>query len=413
MKSFILTLKLAGRNLLRQRGRTLSTLAAIAIGLVGLAFLDGYITYSMWGLKQIVIHSGTGHFQIATSSASFDEGDNDPFPYLLTDAKALTKELYRMPEVKDVIPSLAFFAVLNVGGKMQTVQVKALPTELRQADFNTLHVRSGTDLNPKVPGQIVLGEGLASKLGLTPGAVTTLYAMGAGGGVNNQPFTVAGTVSSGIAAADAASVFMDLPDAQALIGSDQVTLLTVFLEHTEDTAEVLDQLRSHRPQAAPPGTVFRSWEELSPYYQQANGSYQMVLGVARIIVLLVALFSISGTMNLSVLERLREIGTLRAFGTRRAQVIVLLVAEGALLGLVGAVVGNGLGWLGTTGFNLAGGLVLPAQPGMSDPLTILFTPDAGHALSNGIWVVLAAVVGAWFPAYFATRRYPAQLLLSE
>jgi len=412
MKHVILTLNLAVRNLLRQRGRTLSTLSAIAIGLIGLAFLDGYITYSMWGLKETVIHSGSGHFQVASSAAYFDEGDNDPFPYMLKDSKALTKALYKMPEVKDVIPSLAFFAVLNVGGKMETVQVKAMPTDLRQADMTFLHIRSGADLDPKTPGQMLLGVGLASKLGLAPGGVGTLYALGSGGGVNNQPFTVAGTVSSGIAAADAVSVFLDLTDAQALIGSTAVPQLTVFLEHTEDTDAVLARLRTHLPQAAEAGTVFKSWEDLSPYYRQANGAYQMVLGVARIIVLLVALFSISGTLNLSVLERLREIGTLRAFGTRRSQVIVLLMVEGALLGLVGAVAGTGLGWLATGVFNMAGGLTLPPQPGMSDPISILFTPDPGHALSNGLWVIVAATLGAWFPAQLATRRAPANLLSS-
>jgi putative ABC transport system permease protein len=138
----------------------------------------------------------------------------------------------------------------------------------------------------------------------------------------------------------------------------------------------------------------------------------MVLGVARIIVLLVALFSISGTLNLSILERLKEMGTLRAFGTRRSQVILLLVAEGTLLGLTGGFLGTALGWIATGILNLAGGLTLPAQPGMSDPLNILFTPDPQQALSNGLCVIAAAAVGAWFPAHFATRRLPADLLSS-
>ena len=412
MKAILLTFTLALRNLLRQRGRTLSTLSAIAIGLVGLAFLDGYITYSMWGLKETVIHSGSGHFQVASSAAYFDEGDNDPFPFLIRDSKALTKKLYKLPEVKDVIPSLAFFAVLNVGGKMETVQVKAMPTALRQADLTFLRIRTGADLDASTPGRMLLGVGLASKLGLVPGGVATLYALGSGGGVNTLPFTVAGTVSSGIAAADAVSVFLDLADAQVLIGTSEVPQLTVFLEHTEDTGAVLKQLRGELSSSLPQGTVLKSWEELSPYFQQANGAYQMVLGVARIIVLLVALFSISGTLNLSVLERLREIGTLRAFGSRRSHVIVLLLVEGALLGVFGAIVGTALGWLATGAFNLAGGVRLPAQPGMSDPLNILFTPDAAHAVSNGLWVILAATVGAWFPAHFATRRQPADLLSS-
>jgi putative ABC transport system permease protein len=409
MKTLVLTLKLASRNLLRQRGRTLSTLAAIVVGLVGLAFLDGYITYSMWGLKETIIHSGSGHFQVATAAAYFDEGDNDPFPYLFKNSKALTKELLKNPAVKEVIPSLAFTAVISAGGKMETVQAKAMPADLRKGNFSFLTLRSGNDLDSGSPGRVLLGTGLATKLGLTAGKSVTLYAMGAGGGVANQSYQVAGTVSSGIAAADAVSVFLDLGDAQALIGTDTVPLLTVFLEHTEDTDAVVAGLRTHGLKAEPTA-VFKDWEELSPYYRQANGAYQMVLGVARFIVLLVALFSISGTLNLSVLERLREIGTLRAFGTRRPQVIAMLVVEGVLLGVGGAVAGSALGWLGTELFNLSGGLTLPPQPGISDPLTILFTPDPGHALANGLWVLAAAAAGAWFPAHFASQRMTSELL---
>ena len=51
MKHFVLTMVMAARNLLRNRRRTVSTLLAIAVGLVGLTFLDGYITYSMRGLQ--------------------------------------------------------------------------------------------------------------------------------------------------------------------------------------------------------------------------------------------------------------------------------------------------------------------------------------------------------------------------
>ena len=409
MKSFILTLKLAVRNLGRQRQRTLSTLAAIVVGLVGLAFLDGYISYSMWGLKETIIRSGTGHFQVAASAAYFDEGDSDPFPYLLPDSNRLANQLRRLPEVKEVVPSLAFQAVLGVGAKMETIRIQAMPTALRLANLEMLKVRSGTDLDPDVPGRILLGTGLASKLGLAPGDTVTIFALASGGGVNNQEFIVSGTASSGIAAADASSAFLDLGDAQGLLGTDRVPLLTVYLDHTEDTDAVLARLRQHAPAAAPTGVVFRGWDELSPYYRQANGSYQMVLGVARIIVLLVALFSISGTLNLSVLERLREIGTLRAFGTRRGGVIRLLVSEGTLLGVLGAVAGTLVGWAATAAFNLAGGVTMPTQPGMTEPLTIFFRPDPGHALANGLWVI-AAAVGSWFPAHLATRRLPADLL---
>jgi len=413
MKYFTLCLSLALRNLGRHRGRTLSTLVAMAVGLAGLAFLDGYVNYSLWGLGETIVHSGTGHFQVAASTAYFDEGDSDPFPFLLANSKKLAKELRRLPEVKDVIPSLAFTGVIAAGDKMETVRVQAFPTAQRQENLNFMKVSAGRDLIPGETGRVLLGKGLATKLKMGPGSTLTLHALAAGGGVVNQSYEVAGVVSSGIAAADAVSMFLDLSDAQSLIGTEQVPQLTVFLEATGDTDAVLAKLRAHPPASAAPGTVFRGWTDLSPFYRQAASSYLMIRAVAGFIVLVVALFSISGTLNLSVLERLRELGTLRAFGTRRGQVVMLLAAEGVFLGLGGALFGTLAGWGLTSLANAGGGLTLPSQPGMSEPLAILFRPDPLRFLTNGLWVVVAALAGSWFPSHMATRRLTADLLRSE
>lgn len=413
MKSLLLTLSLALRNLGRHRGRTLSTILAMAVGLTGLAFLDGYVNYSLWGLGETIVHSGAGHLQIAASSAYFDDGDSDPFPFLLPNSKALAKELRRLPEVKAVVPSLTFTAVVTAGTSMETVRAQAFPTAQRQENLSFLALRQGRDLEPEESGGVLLGVGLAHKLGLDPGASITLNAVAAGGGLSNQSFTVVGLVSSGITAADAVSLFLDLPDAQALLGTDQVPLLTVFLEQTDDTEALLIRLTNHPPVAAAPGIVYRGWRDLSPYFRQAESSYVMVRAVAGFIVLVVALFSISGTLNLSVLERLRELGTLRALGTRRSHVVGLLVAEGFFLGLVGALVGS-LAGAGLTGLvNSLGGFTMPAQPGMSGPLTILFRPDPARFLTNGLWVTAAAFAGSWLPGLLATRRLTADLLRCE
>jgi ABC-type lipoprotein release transport system permease subunit len=119
MERFKLTMAMACRNLLRNRRRTISTLLAIAVGLVGLTFLDGYMTYSIHGLGETVVHSGTGHIQAALSPAYFNEGDGDPIPFLLPQAKELERELRELPEVKAVVPTISFIAVMRAKGPSQ------------------------------------------------------------------------------------------------------------------------------------------------------------------------------------------------------------------------------------------------------------------------------------------------------
>ncbi len=407
------TAAMAARNLLRGRRRTASTLVAIAVGLVGLTVLDGYITDSMRGLRESVIHSGTGHIQVARAAAFFDEGDNDPFPFMMEEAPALARELRAMPQVADVVPAVSFFAVMSAQGKTGTVQVTALSVGQAKRNLSGRNLTAGEDLRPGETGRILVGRGAARKLGIAPGATVSLFALNKGGGVNTQTYTVAGTTGTAIAALDNVSVFMDLADAQSLIGTQAVPQLIVFLKSTADTEAVMARLGASDGPSAGPGFSARSWEELSPYYRQAHTAYQMVLGVARLIVLIVALFSISGTLTLAVLERLGEIGTLRAFGTKRRQVLCMFLLEGLLLGLVGAIFG-GLAGGGTAALiNAAGGLTMPPQPGTSGALVIHFTPELSTFFMNGVWVLLAAVAGSLLPGTLSSRKTIAELLRSR
>ena len=407
------TLLMALRNLSRNRRRTLSTLLAIAVGLVGLTLLDGYVTYSMAGLREDVIHSGTGHIQVARSSAFFDEGDDDPFPFMLDNEAAVEKELRGMAEVKDVVPALSFTAVLDCGGKNSTVMVTALPVGQAAENLDSRQIAAGADLVPGDSGRILVGRGLAKKLGIAPGKAVSLFALGKGGGVNTLSYSVKGTTSTIIAAIDNVSVFMDLSEAKALIGADTVPQLIVFLKETKDSSAVLARLEAEPRGTAAAGLTFRSWEELSPYYRQANTSYRMVLSVSRLIVLIIALFSISGTLSLAILERLREIGTLRAFGTKRRQIVLMFLLEGLCLGILGAAVG-GIAGMGLSDFvNLLGGLSMPPQPGMTQAFVIRFTPDPADSLQNALWAMAASVVGAIVPAALSSRRVIASLLRSN
>ncbi len=404
------TILMALRNLARGGRRTVSTLLAITVGLVGLTLLDGYITYSMNGLRETVIHSGTGHLQIVKSPAFLDEGDTDPFPFMLDNSQGIEKELRDLPEVRDVVPSLSFTAVASVGGKTTTVLVTALPVAKSAGNLSARGIDQGKDLVPGRPGQILVGRGVARKLGVAPGASLSLFALTPGGGVNTQSYAVSGTTRTIISAVDNVSVFMDLDDAQSLVSSQAVPQLIVFLKKTADTDRVASALRAAAPGSALSGLTVRTWEQLSPYYRQANSAYQLVLGVARLIVLIVALFSIAGTLSLAVMERLREIGTLRAFGSQRRRVLLMFLYEGLVLGIAGAAVGclagGGLSWL----ISALGGISMPAQPGTSSGFTVRFTPQMSRFVANGVCVLVVSVVAAVFPGMLASRRRIADLL---
>ena len=157
----------------------------------------------------------------------------------------------------------------------------------------------------------------------------------------------------------------------------------------------------------------KDWKELSPSFRQADSLYQLILAVSRAVVLIVALVSISGTLSLTVMERYSELGTLRAFGTKRRLVLGMLAGEGFALGLAGAVIGSMVGAAVSGAINAAGGLTIPAEPGMSvAAVTILFTPSVINLVGNGLALLVASVLAALYPGLRSFRLTIAELLRS-
>jgi len=401
-------LAMAARNLLRNPGRTFSTMTAITVGLLGLTLLDGFVTFSMNGFRDAIIRSGTGHIQVARSASYFDAGDTNPIPFMLDNEAGIASRLRATPGVADVMPTMAFSAALSDAGATSFVRVTAYPTSQARQDLSLRTIAAGRDLAPGESGTILVGTGLAKKLDLGPGRTLSLFALSKGGGVDTQSFTIVGTSSSGIQEVDDISVTMSLSDAQALVGVQSVPDLVVFLRNTADTAAVA------RRAASSSGLTVRTWEQLSPSFQAANSLYQLILAVARFIVLVVALFSISGTLSVSVIERYRELGTLRAFGTRRRELLAMLLAEGLILGLAGSAAGFLAGGGASGLINALGGLPMPPEPGMSTAgITVSFTPQLSSFIGNGAWLAAASLAAALLPGMLSVRRTAADLLKSR
>ena len=407
-------LSMAARNLARNPGRTLSTLVAITVGLLGLTLLDGFVTFSMNGFRDAIIRNGTGHIQVARSAAYFDAGDTNPIPFMLDNEAGVVSWLRTIPAVADVMPTMAFSAALSDAGTTSFVRVTAYPTSQARRDLSLRSITAGRDLAAGESGTILVGTGLAKRLDLGPGRTLSLFALSKGGGVNTQSFTIVGTSSSGIAEVDDISVTMSLSDAQTLLGVQSVPDLVVFLKNTADTGSVARRITSTSAPGVASGLAVRTWEQLSPSFQAANSLYQLILAVARFIVLVVALFSISGTLSISVIERYRELGTLRAFGTRRRELLAMLLAEGLILGLAGSAAGFLAGGGASGLINALGGLPMPPEPGMSTAgITVSFTPQLASFFGNGAWLVAASLAAALFPGMLSVRRTAAELLRSR
>jgi putative ABC transport system permease protein len=150
------------------------------------------------------------------------------------------------------------------------------------------------------------------------------------------------------------------------------------------------------------GCVAKPWFELAAFYRQVKLLYYAIFGFMGLVLALVVLLATANTLLMSVMERLREFGTLRALGLRPGQLVALLQLEGAVLGLLGSAVGLTLTLLLRVGLN-ALHLQMPAPPGTSHgyELRIYLVPGVYLAAFLGLQAVIQ--VSALFPGFKAAK----------
>ncbi|WP_246184344.1 ABC transporter permease [Paraburkholderia bonniea] len=236
-----------------------------------------------------------------------------------------------------------------------------------------------------------------------PSARIQLLVANAYGAPNIADLDVIRTEKKAVKELDDTFVQMHLARAQQLVyGGEppQVTSIVVQLHHTADMALARARIETLVASEALDVLDFRT---LHPQYGQVTQMFGAVFGFIALLIATIVLFTVSNTMNMAVLERTAEIGTLRAIGMRRTTLMRMFVLEGLLLGLTGAGLGALVALLGATLVNHTGLYWVP--PGQLDPVALRIRIWGENAM---IWrvcagMVVVAVLSSCWPAARAAR----------
>jgi putative ABC transport system permease protein len=150
------------------------------------------------------------------------------------------------------------------------------------------------------------------------------------------------------------------------------------------------------------GFELRDWWSLAEFYRRAEQLFRQQLTVVVAIVTAILLLSISNTMMMTVLERTREIGTVMALGARPSRVLRGFVLEGAMLGLLGVLLGITLAWVLSLGLD-ALALQMPPPPGFSVGYTASIELGPPLLLRVALLSWGATVLACLWPAWRASR----------
>ncbi len=382
-------LKFAWLNTLRNRRRSLVTLSIAALGTAAILLAGGFALYTYQGLEQSAARS-TGHL-IVGNPDQFTKDEDVPLQHGLDNVGTLRQQLLADPAVRHVLPRVEFSGLISNGDKSTVMVAAGIDPDSEFAVKGPfLQMVEGSELSGKSTAMVMLGEGLARSLKAKPGTSLTLLASTTAGALNAMDVTVKGVFSTGIPEMDKRLVYTDIDTAQKLLVTDRVSTLGVFLRGMDDVAPAQARIA-----AAHAKLTVQTWLDQATFYKSVKALYNRIFGALGMIIGVIVVFVVTNAMAMAIIERTREIGTLRAMGTLPAQLLRSLALEGMVLGGGGAIVG-GLVALGISVFLLVVPVQMPPPPGRNTgyPLQIAIDPTM-YAATIAAMVVLAMLASAW------------------
>ena len=413
-------IKIALRNILRHKRRTLISAITVAVGLAIFIFFDSLMSGIDRSSLENMINLTDGSLKVYSKEYAAEKMAY-PLQYGIDNVSSIREHLNTLPEIKGVTPRISFLSeIINGDQTLRIVGSVIQPDSDKQVYTLSKYVTEGRFFSKNSTNEVLLGKSLAQDLGIGVGDTVMLAARNRYDAYNAQDFQVAGLLETAAPVINESGVFITFQAAELFLDTQGlVTELTLHVpwSKAEDMTAYL-----HRVNAIKDKINARFPTLTTSTFYDANGSFiELTAGKKKaqsmiaIFILLIGAVGIVNTVLMSVYERIREVGVLRSLGFQPGQIMKMFLLEGMFIGLVGSIIGALMGvllniWLVYTGFDVSflGGKIDASQ----FPIWGVFygqwnikTFIAAFILGIGI-----AVLAAYVPARKAARISPKECL---
>lgn len=289
-----------------------------------------------------------------------------------------------------------------------------LPQKTRTRQMKTLPGLSADDVGMRRVSAIILGRELKNNLTLYLGAELNVMSPSgdvgpAGGLAKSRPFKLVGSYYSGMFDFDAKMGYISLSEAQALLGiGDRVSGIDVRCSRIEDSLKVRDELREKLKDY--PNVKVDDWRTLNASLFSAIMLEKVAMFVILTFIILVASFNILCLLIMMVIEKAREIAIFKAMGTTDGSIVRIFVVQGAVIGILGTLIGLVLG-LGLCFIIAEMGLKMPGEVHYIQQIPVTVQPlDVVVICMASIGISLLATV---LPSRMAVKLKPVDGLRCE
>lgn len=402
--------KISYRNLLRNSRRTLLTASLITLGVVFVLVytaLSGSFKNFMIGQ---ITDSSMGHIQIhkkgfvaSVENLPLDKNLNEKaIKYLeqfLNDSKYIESYSYR---IKFGGAFSNFVSTTNI--RLNAIDPKK--------EFDTLPALKDrlVDFKELKKGEIIVPELIAKGMQVKKGDPIVLVANNKKGSVNGINLKVAGLVER-ISGPGGRDGYIHIDDAKKILRIKGVEVSEIVIR-LKDNGMLKEAMKELSPiltklnKKDKPAFELHTWQKLSPFYNVVKMLDIMNIAI-QIILISIVLISILNVMIMSVYERIKEIGTISAMGTPPKTIVKLFLAEGLLLGILGAILGGVISLAIVEILNM---MQITYSFGRQSDLILEPVLAFKEIVTIGLIVIVISLIASISPAIKASRLDPVEAL---
>jgi ABC-type lipoprotein release transport system permease subunit len=411
----MMLVRLALRNLWRNPRRTALTIGATVFAVGITMFMESLAAGSHKRWIDEIVRLYPGHVEVMAQG--YREHRTLDYGIRLSEERA--RALDRLSGVQGWAPRVEAWALampdregaLGRAGWLVGVD----PEREREISKLANSVREGRFLNGKPEGEVVLGTRLARGMGVGIGASVILLSTDYYGSQAADRFEVVGTVEVGNADFDAALVLLRLEDIQRFLEyEDLVSHVAIFAERTEAARELASEVEGLFD---PKDYEVIAWQELLPEIRQLILLDDAGNRIMLSILILVAGFGLLNTVLMSVFERVREFGVMRAIGARPRTLFAVVLLEAAMMAVIGVLLGLAVGipvvlWFAGSPIVLTGDYAAAMEAWDIAPL-IVFDLEKKNLLGTPVVMFVVAMLAALPAAVRASRGQPVDVMRAQ
>ena len=379
------------------------------VGFTLLSLTIGLSDGAYGGIIKLFTRNRIGHIQVHRDGYL----DKPSLYKTIDDYTAVGKTIQGSPGVEAWTPRVYAAGLGSVDEKSTAVQIIGVDVtrEIQATRFDN-KVIEGNVLSETASHEAVIGKGLAKVLSAKIGSEIVIFSQGADGSLANDVYKIVGIVESGDDVTDRVGCYLHIDDAQELFvlegRAHEIVVIVSNINQVDKVRNAIEvNLNDSTLDVAP-------WQVVAKSFYRAMKTDQQGDAIARWVIMLIVAIGVLNTVLMSVLERTREYGVLKAVGTKPTQIFWLVICEVIVIAVGSICIGALLGVLVNYLLSIYG-ITYPEEisfGGMKFK-TMYAEVNVRCLIIPAFTVMVSAAVVSLFPAIKAARILPAKAMRSH